>query len=78
MRLRRNDQFATSIRPGRFARPRFQPAPTPERLTLLADMSNELHRLRCLAIELQRALQQVGASELADDIRDKYFPGRHL
>lgn len=76
MRRSRQDQFVSSIRPGRFARPQFRPATTPERQALLAEMSDELLRLRCLVVELRGALHRVGAGVLADDIRDKYFPGR--
>ena len=80
MRRNRNGTFVTSVRPGRFARPDLpqsvQPAPEPGRQALLANLSNDLHRMRCLAIELQRALEHVGAGDIADDIRSKYFPGR--
>jgi len=38
----------------------------------LAVLSSELHRLRCLVIELQNALHRRGADSLIADLRTKY------
>lgn len=78
MRRSRNGTFVTSVRPGRFARPDLRPAPTgePERQALITELSSDLFRLRCMAIELQGALEGNGLGALVEDIRSKYFPGR--
>lgn len=74
MRKSRQGQLVRSVRPGRFDRPQFRPSQTPERQILVAEMSDELLRLRCLVVELQSALHRIGAGTLADDIHAKYFP----
>ena len=71
-----------NVRPGRALRPAAQPRSSSTAGPVeqggeasqpsLTALSSELHRLRCLVIELQNALHRRGADSLIADLRTKY------